>query len=391
MFPALLFAQISAGAAPKPVTELPPLVADAQAISPDHKRLAISTRDEGVWVLDIATRTVASRVPRTNSVVEYVTWTSDSSKLGLLHRNADVEIVDATTGRLTAATNTAGTSHADWEKREIHFAAGDTLLIAVLGGPHTGVFDGGSGKRIAEVYSGSTITAFALSRDGECLALGTDSGIVQLWNPRTGERLEGEVTVRQDQRVHPEAWKNYRGIHSLAFDPSGHLLAIGGGDCEAYLWCRTQQRVVRTFSHCAVEVFSTQGIGSVAFNADGSRLLTTSLPYWEVRVWDLPSDYLLDYFEIDDGPRPLTAWFSSDGTRVVHAARLGCATIDPRRGSPRNHMPFHSVGGHLPVPGRDALWWQHDGDFAWAVVDHEFIVRKIPEEEPVLRIKVREK
>jgi hypothetical protein len=32
----------------------------------------------------------------------------------------------------------------------------------------------------------------------------------------------------------------------------------------------------------------------------------------------------------------------------------------------------------------------HDRDYAWAVVNHELIVRKIPAEQPILRVPVRE-
>jgi hypothetical protein len=35
--------------------------------------------------------------------------------------------------------------------------------------------------------------------------------------------------------------------------------------------------------------------------------------------------------------------------------------------------------------------FESDGDYAWAVVDHELIVRKIPDEQPILKIPVREK
>src|SRR5436190_9902963 len=248
---------------PKPIDSLPPLVEDAQAISPDHERIALSTESEGVWVLDIATRTVAVRVPPTASAVEHVTWSSDGTMLGLLHGNGEIEVVNAATGSLSAALNATSSGSVDGQKREIRFAAGGTVVIAVLGGHHTGLFATTSGERIAEIDSGSMVTAQALSPDGECLALGSIEGIVQFWNARTGARHAGEVRIRNDHRVdNGSPWRGYRGIHSLEFDPTGHLLAIGGGDCEAHLWCRDQQRVVRTFSTCSEEGFSTLGIGS---------------------------------------------------------------------------------------------------------------------------------
>ena len=47
------------------------------------------------------------------------------------------------------------------------------------------------------------------------------------------------------------------------------------------------------------------------------------------------------------------------------------------------------------MPGNITLeqwaWWKHEGDYAWAVVNRELIVRKVPDEEPILKIAVREK
>ncbi|MBL8857045.1 MAG: hypothetical protein JNL28_00885 [Planctomycetes bacterium] len=397
MLPLLLIALVQVPAeTPKPIESLPPLAQDAQAVSPDHKRIAVSTQDEGVWVIDIATKTVAFRVAPTKSVVEYVAWTRDSAKLGLLHRNADIEIVDAASGSVTKTLPSTSKNPVARGKRDIHFAAGGTVIVAALGGSQTDIFRCDSGEQIARIGNadGPITTAWALSADESCLALGTEAGVVQMWDPLTGERLGGEARIRNEKRIdNGSDWMGFRGIHSLAFDPSGSILAIGGGDCAAHLWSRTQHRFLGSFSSCTEEVFSTLGIGSVAFSADGSRLVTSSFPYIEIRVWDVRSDELLLHGSVGESSRPMATWFSSDGTRIVSAGGCLSTTFDDRQPVPKSAVSelFSRSLPTMRAPPLGLTWWQHDGDYAWAVVDHHLVVRKIPDEQLVLRIPVREK
>jgi WD40 repeat protein len=179
----------------------------------------------------------------------------------------------------------------------------------------------------------------------------------------------------------------------MAFDPTGRTLAIGCGDCTVRLWDYASGGAIRQLSHCDADMFGDLAIGSVQFSQDGSRLLAASWSYWEVRVWDLASGLILDHFDFSTGaPAVMPAWFAANDEYVVMSLACRFARIDGSQPTTSEALN----GGLKLIPGgypkrEEFAWWNHDGDYAWAVVDHHLVVRKIPDEEPVMRVEVRER
>lgn len=117
------------------------------------------------------------------------------------------------------------------------------------------------------------------------------------------------------------------------------------------------------------------------FSADGARLLVTTYPYLGLSVIDMRSRRsVADLGYEQAAERPMQAWFSPDGERVVTSADLRTVPLNSTR-----------VGAKSEKIGQVLCCWLSDGDYAWAVVDHHLVVRKIPDEELVLRVKVRER
>jgi WD40 repeat protein len=118
--------------------------------------------------------------------------------------------------------------------------------------------------------------AFAPNR---ALATGTQGGIVQLWNPASGDQAAGPVAVA----VGP--------VTSIAFDPTGQRFAtVGGLDGTVKLWSSS------TLQQEGTALNTEQGAATTAvFEPGGKSLLVvdnhgngftwpTSLPAWEQRA-----------------------------------------------------------------------------------------------------------
>jgi hypothetical protein len=139
---------------------------------------------------------------------------------------------------------------------------------------------------------------------------------------------------------------------------------------------------MREYSMCDEDAFGDLAVGAVSFSRDGSRLLAASFGYWVVRAWQVEEARILGSLDYGAGnPGVMPAWFSSDGTCVT--AALDCKVVR-LTGAPTRPTPITraSIG---------AAWYDSDGDYAWAVVDHHFVVRKVPDEQPILRVPVRER
>ncbi len=105
------------------------------------------------------------------------------------------------------------------------------------------------------------------------LAVGTDDGVIRLWDLSTGTRrvLKGNVGT----------------VLTLAFSPDGKQLASAGGDSDNFvfdvvLWNVGEGRIVATFKGH----FNT--ISSVAFSPNG-KILASAAADNSIRLWDAPS------------------------------------------------------------------------------------------------------
>jgi WD40 repeat protein len=147
------------------------------------------------------------------------------------------------------------------------------------------------------------VLAIGLSPDGTRLAGGTSTGLIPLWDSRTGQLLRTLAGHESE-------------VYSVAFSPDGHTLASAGKDRGVRLWDVETGVAVRTLEgHIGP-------VSEVRFSPDGSRIATTSMDYAkgvaEIRIWDPRDGALKRTLSALTVSRSLA--FSPDGTRLAWQA-----------------------------------------------------------------------
>jgi WD40 repeat protein len=214
------------------------------------------------------------------------------------------------TGRLTAWDRATGKTRTvrDARSRTKRVTAGPGNTLAAVLWSQKG-FDPAI-QVLKEEKPAHTITAnrlsmfevAAISPDGKRLYAGTLFGRIPCWNLETGRPLL-DLVQNDKSRRNPLAPSQLLDVHggairSLAVSPNGELVASGGEDGRVGLWNASGQFRGWLRGHEGEVV-------SVVFSADGSKLLTRSIPRppnlpgravsrdGEVIVWSLASESVL--------------------------------------------------------------------------------------------------
>ena len=252
--------------------------------------------------------------------------------------------------------------------RAVAFSPDDDWLATGEANGHVRVWNTGSWSLVREYMGHSDpVTDLAFSPDGEALASGSLDGTIRIWPPAP--------------RPHLAVLPGVRGLAAVAFRPDGGQLAVAARESGVVeLWNpHTVERVQRlegpegivtnlayaadgltvaaafadgsrpgavcVWDSVSAAVRTTlegheHGAASVAFSPDGTRLLTTSRKGAAI-TWDLATgNELTNAFTTMAGPfMTKTADFGLDGTRVVCRSRqildavTGAATASlPRLG-----------------------------------------------------------
>ncbi len=137
------------------------------------------------------------------------------------------------------------------------------------------------------------------SPDGRLFATGGATGIIDVWNAATNERI-----WQRDEFV--------GSVTSLAWSPDGSRLASGSNDRSVQVWEASGGQLLYTYTgHSSV-------VRSVAWSPDGSRLASGSLDN-TVQVWEASSGRLLYTYSGHSLYVNGVAW-SPDGSRLASAS-----------------------------------------------------------------------
>jgi WD40 repeat protein len=164
------------------------------------------------------------------------------------------------------------------------------------------VWDVATGRQVVALKQGSVVRGLAFSGDGARLAVSAEAALTQVWDVGTTE-----VVAR---------FRHHPGALDVAWSPDDKRLATGGSEGTARVWDvagGTEVAVCR--GHIT---FSVQ---SVAFSADGKRIVTASRGDQIARVWDAGSGAEVLTLKGHSHSVRKVAW-SRDGTRIATAGEL---------------------------------------------------------------------
>ena len=155
------------------------------------------------------------------------------------------------------------------------------------------LWDGSSGKRLHTLSEhDKRVNSVAFSPSGAMLASGGDDHTVKLWAPRSGKLLR---TL--------QGHSNY--VESVAFAPDGKTLVSGSYDQTIKLWNAQSGELIQTLTG------HTDSVRSLAFSTDGDTLASGS---WDrkIKLWNAQSGELLRTL---DGASYVA--FASDGNTLA--------------------------------------------------------------------------
>lgn len=260
------------------------------AFSPDGKLLACSTSEHHVQVRDVASGALVSQLEKDDDRIlgKGLAFSPDGKLLATSSCYYFVRLWNTRTWKsvrtmayLKRPVDYPGDKQADC----IAFSPDGNVIAAALNGGLARLWNARTGEEIIAVYAAACSIAF--SRDERFMASGNrgdrggeGDGSVYLWKWASWRELrDSKPRGRSQPPVTLHAWHGLATFSSVAFSPSGRLLAA---TCEATV------HIFDTKTYDTVAEFIVPGyfVNCVAFSPDG-RFLAYGSSEEEVYVRDV--------------------------------------------------------------------------------------------------------
>jgi WD40 repeat protein/tetratricopeptide (TPR) repeat protein len=317
--------------------------------SPDGQRLASSSSDSTIKILDARTGSEVRSVTGHTNFVSCAAFSPDGQRLASGSLDSTAIIWNPLTGRALVTLR----GH-DGPIRDLSFSP-DGLRIATASTDRTvRLWDSKTGEELQSLNGQDQVNSVCFSRDGRWLASGSVDKTIKIRDARTSE----------EQRT----WQGHGSdVTSVSFSSDSQRLASAGGDGTIKLWdVGSGQEIASLRGHEGTVL-------SVRFSPDDQRLVSGGSDQ-TIKIWDLRACRLaLTLKGHTDEVRGVQ--FSPDGQRIVSGSRDGNVKIwDARtgqeiltlkgRGGEVNAVCFSPNGHYLASANSDGTFkiWEAGDD-----------------------------
>jgi WD40 repeat protein len=312
--------------------------------SPDGAQVATASEDGSIRIWDSGTGLFLRRLDAHRSLVRGITYAADGSLLASFGGDNQARVWDPRTGALVDSFSALGqiggvAFSPDGEQWAVASILGATVLdvhsserTTVTERPTCGVDYGPDGNGLAlgteqgvvelwdlsavepatpiQTFAGHTdiVCGLAISADGSMIASGGDEGLVKIWDVETGDEI---LTLAGHSG----------GVRWVELAPDGGSLLSASRDGTTKRWDITLEGGRELLT---ADVGGP--VGFVDFSPDGSRVMTFSVPFEEdglgelVTIWDVsepPVAVPQAVPEFATGPEVTAGFLSQDWTRGV--------------------------------------------------------------------------
>ena len=283
----------------------------ALPLSPDGRRLAVSTRDGGMRIVDQSTGTTEVVLDGEVGRIQRMAFSPDGGRLITIDATGNLGLWNAGSGRLLGRyerTDSGPTSFrlspngsrlavltrkdrrrldlivydtadgsristvdiSKWvspEPTPLDFSPDGSRLVTTSDRHDLSVWDIASGASLGRLCGHSaSVSTVAFSPDGSQIASGAVNGHVRLWDSHT-------FALMSELIGHDSA------IRALAFSPDGDALASGSADGTVRVWSRAITEPMAVLA-------GLRGMTAAAFSPNGEQLAVASKVTGDIELWN---------------------------------------------------------------------------------------------------------
>ena len=300
------------------------------AYRPDGSEVAVASDK----VISFHNAVTGQEVRRYEGGADLIRYAPDGKWIAAAHTDGSIEVLPTNLPGTDITPTSAQTSDLIGHDRTVDFlefsSNSRTLLSAAAG--EVGIWDVAGPASLHTELSGdrSGVNGVAYNASGTRVAVGRLNGTVAFWDPRTGQRIGGDVTIGS---------RGVLGVVGVAFSPNGSVLAVGGDDGKISAIDVQTHKILRTVqvTHPASAIWTpTEGVYQVAYSPDGRTLAAgignSTVVLIDARTWTVERS-------LDTGDTGVTlgVTFNPRGTLLAASTcyvgdRLGTAVFDLRTG-----------------------------------------------------------
>jgi WD40 repeat protein len=289
----------------------------AMTFNPDGKVLACADSDKTIRLWDPLQGMELRVLEDRGEEIRALAFSADGKVLASSGTDPVIRLWDPQQGRLLSPHDSSALS-----RHGLAVMAGGSRLVSTGAGGGLRVWETATGKQVFEQTTAPVAEVLASSRDGRWLATGAQDNRVQIWDASTlkpGRVLEGQagqvaalafapnaLTLASASASDATVWlwniqtnepaliipvaADGCSVETLAFHPSGGILATGGidymstggSDGAICVWDASKRERICVFN---------RGTTSIAFHPTGRWLASAGLDQ-TVRVWDVEKQQL---------------------------------------------------------------------------------------------------